>query len=285
MTVTGCKKRSDAKGDESDILVSVNDSSLYLGHVLSQIPVGISPEDSIEMFHSIVDTWVRNMVLNDIGRNNIPDMSRIDAMVESYRNELIVEQYLTLMGEKAPQVSDDQIRKYYESHKEELILESPLIKGIFLKVSDKDDFLPALRRWMADSSEESIDRIEQHGLKQASQYEYFKDTWHEWQSIADQIPYRFYDADAFVSGDKDFETSYGGSTYMLHISEYLPSGSPMPYEYATQRITEILRNQMLNQYREHLISDIYGNSIRSGVLKPGLYDPVTKKMKSLRSDK
>ncbi len=43
---------------------------------------------------------------------------------------------------------------------------------------------------MASPGDEAVDNIEKHGLKQASQYEYFMDTWQEWNRVADQIPYK-----------------------------------------------------------------------------------------------
>lgn len=268
-------RRDDKKTDQTEeVLVSVNDTSLTVADVVRQIPVGLAPEDSAELFDRIVDMWVRNRVLSAVGEKNVPDMAKIEEMVADYRNELIVNRYLALMDEKTPEVSDAEVKKYYSAHRDEMILESPLVKGVYLKVADTDESLPSLRRWMASSNDESIDRIEKHGLREASSYEYFKDSWHEWNTIAEQIPYRFYDADAFVSDTKDFETAYGGSTYLLHISDRLLSGEPMPYEYAARKIREILRSRSSIRNRDRLMRDIYVKAMHDGTLKAGLYDPV-----------
>ena len=197
---------------DDDILVSVGDSSLTLREVLADIPSGISPEDSTEMFHAIVDNWIRDLMLYGVAVKNVPDIDRIERLVNDYRNNLIIAGYLRQMEESGEHiVREGDIRKYYDSHKEELILEQPLVKGVFLKVPDNDENLPRLRKWMASPGDEAVDNIEKHGLKQASQYEYFMDTWQEWNRVADQIPYKFFDADAFVSDTRDFETTYGGS--------------------------------------------------------------------------
>lgn len=87
--------------------------------------------------------------------------------------------------------------------------------------------------------------------------------------ITDQIPYRFYDADAFVRSTRNFETSDAGSVYLLHISEYLPSGSEMPYEFARLKIREILRTADMAAVRERLMSEIYTRQIKEGTLRPG----------------
>lgn len=265
---------------EDDVLVSVGDSTLTLREVLADIPSGISPEDSTELFHAIVDNWVRDLVLYRVAVKNVPDLDRIERLVNDSRNNLIITSYLRQMEESGEHiVSEAEIRKYYDSHKEELVLEQPLVKGVILKVPETDENLPRLRKWMASSSGEAIDNIEKHGLKQASQYEYFLDTWQEWNTVADQIPYKFFDADAFVSDTRDFETTYGGSTYILHISDYLRSGAGMPYDYAREKISAMLLNAEMSTYRSSLIKALLKKEMENGTLKCGLYDPLSGTMR------
>lgn len=275
-----CSEKHDVVGGNDDVLISVGDSSLTMSTVTAMIPRGLNPDDSTAMFHSIVDGWVRRIVLADVAANNMTDLGKIESMVNQYRDNLIVSKYLATMGENVQdKVTESRIRQYYDAHKEEMLLEEPLIKGAFLKVAHSDESVEKLKRWMQLFTDESIDNIEKNGLRQASQYEYFKDTWHEWSTIAERIPYRFFDADAFLQSTRDFETVENGSLYLLHISAYIPSGQEMPYEYARLKIAEILRSDDINAYRKSLVSKIYRDRIREGKLKPGIYDPVAGKMK------
>lgn len=276
-----CGDGREDKSASGDVLVSVGDSSLTVDEVLLRIPRGLDPTDSVNMFRRIVGDWVRDLVLIDVAEKNIPDMARIERMTEAYRNGLIVSQYLSVMSERsASDVPESRIRDYYEAHRSSFVLDQPLVKGIFIKVADNDESLDNLRRWMSHMTDESVDNIEKYGLRQASRYEYFRDEWHEWNVVAEQIPYRFFDADAFVRSSSGFETSVDGSVYLLHISDYVPSGSEMPYEFARHKIREILRATDIASYRERLIVDIYRDRIRSGELCPGLYDPVKGEMKT-----
>lgn len=270
-----CGGKRQAEVSDSDILLQVNDSVLYLHDVVSRIPAGLSEEDSLEMFDRIVEAWTEVNVLEGVAKENVIDLNRIDRMVATYRSRLIVDEYLRLMEEaSAGKVSGEEIKEYYESNKEDLITSGPLIKGIYIKTSEEDESLPDLRRWMQTAIPSSLDNIEKFGLKQANQYEYFMDKWIDWHALADQIPYRFYDGDAFLSTTKDFETSYEGSVYLLHISDYLPSGSNMPYDYAHRKISERLNSQKRVEYRNNLKRTIYRDAIKKGILKPGSYNPI-----------
>ena len=275
ISFSGCGKKNDAPQQGEDVLVSVGDSSLTVSQVVSRIPVGLNSEDSLKLFNRIVDEWVRDLVLADYAEKNITDLNRIEQMVAAYRNNLIVNQYLQSMSEAAKNdVSEDRIRRFYDASHESMILEQPIVKGIYLKVSENDESLPNIRKWMASLSDADIDHIEKSGLRQASQYKYFKDEWVEWNAIADQIPYRFQDPDKFVKTTTNFEFEEGGSVYLLSITEFVESGNEMPYEFAKVKIAEILQKSDVANYRKKLIDDIYRRQMKEGVLKPGLYNPL-----------
>lgn len=276
-----CNKGTSAREPVHDILVSVNDSSLRLQDVLNMIPSGLSEEDSLALFHNIVDTWVENNVLEEVAKENVYDIEKINNMAASYRNRLIIDEYIRRIEKRRnAKVKDQDIKDYYDVHSEELIIREPIIKGLYLKISDDDESLNEVRRWMQTATDASVDNIEKFGLKHASQYEYFINKWISWSEVADQIPYRFYDADAFLQRTRDFETEYDGSVYLLHISDYLPSGSKMPIEYASSKIAEIISAQKSREYRDNIRKSIYQQSIKSGKLVPGLYDPVRREISS-----
>ncbi|MCM1369302.1 MAG: peptidylprolyl isomerase [Candidatus Amulumruptor caecigallinarius] len=283
---SGCSREKNHADtpDESgsdEVLVAVGDSALRMEDVIRRIPAGLSPEDSTALFKRIVSGWVRDLVLRDVAEKNITDLDKIEKMVESYRNNLIVNRYLSNMMENIPnRVTDERIKKYYEQYGDEMILEQPVVKGAYLKVGESAENIDNLRKWMMQFTDESIDKIENSGLRQASQYEYFKDTWQEWNVIAEQIPYRFYDADAFLKSVKNFETSDNGIIYLLHISEYIPSGEKMPYEFAKVKIAEILRSGDVDASRTALLNEIYRHQISEGKLKPGVFDPLSGEIKS-----
>lgn len=275
----GSKNQESTVADD-DILVAVGDSTLRVNEVIARIPRGLQPSDSIRIFNNIVDTWVRNLILAEVAEKNIPDPDRIERMVEAYRNSLIVNEYLSSMAEKdSKEIPESRIKEYYDQHRDELILTQPVIKGIYIKVPEDDPQLENLRQWVSDFTDQSVDMIEKTGLRHATGYEYFRDDWQEWNVIADQIPHRFYDSDAFLRSSSEFEITADGSVYLLHISEYQLSGTGMPYEYARHKIREILRAEDAESMRRTLIHDIYSRKIEEGELRPGLYDPVKREMK------
>lgn len=270
-----CGQKKAEAVTEEDVLVSVGDSVLTIQEVVDRIPSGLNADDSIAMYNRIIEEWVKNNVLESYAEKNIRDLERINRLAEDYRNSLIINEYLQTMEENSRKmVSEERIKKFYEANKSSMVLEQPIVKGVYLKVSESDESLPNLRKWLSTFDEKAIDHIEKSGLRQALQYRYFNDEWVEWSSIAEQIPYRFFDADAFLKSTSYFETSDGGSVYLLKIADYVPSSEEMPYEFARRKISDILQKADMSAYRANLIKDIYRRQIKEGILKPGLYNPL-----------
>ncbi|MCM1291154.1 MAG: hypothetical protein NC201_02860 [Prevotella sp.] len=275
----GCDKASDQTPLREDMLLQIGDSALYLNDVLARIPNGLEKGDSAALFSSIVDTWISNLLLSEMAAESLPDMDKIDRLVEQYRRQLIISEYRRIIKSSGHnKVSDNDVKRYYNEHSPELILERPIIKGIYLKVPDQAAADGKLQNLMEKPEGNAVDRLDQIGIETAMQYDYFADKWVDWETIADQIPYRFFDPDAFVESTKDFTTSYNGATYILHISDFLCSGERMPYEFAVPQIREILSRTNSEEYERGIINGLYRRALKEGRLKKVTYDPITKTM-------
>jgi len=278
MVSCGGDKSSHASS-ASDVLLSVGDSTLTLTDVITRIPVGLSESDSALMFNQIVDSWIENMLLTEMAVENIDNLSEIERKVQRYRNQLIIGEYLSkVRRSERRDVPEDAIRRYYEENADDLRLEVPLVKGVYLKVPSNIERISDLRRWIFNPIGDNIDRLESYGLSQALQYDYFGERWVDWNSVAEQIPYRFYDPDAFLESTRNFETSYNGSTYFLHVSEYLPSGSPTPYEFAAPGIANTLREKSMAKYEKQMMLDLCSRALEEGRLRAVGYDPIERKV-------
>lgn len=274
ITTSGCKKGGVAQATDDTVLMEYADSALTMSYVLSRIPTGVEAEDSTELFRRIADTWLENMALMDLATSNSQNLDRIERLVEDYRSQLIVDEYLSNMSRASKgAVTESAVKKYFDRQGESMTLDEPIVKGVYLKLPETDRHLDDVRRWMKSGTGKAVDNIERNGLSEALQYEYFGDRWVEWSSIASQIPYRFFDADAFLASTPYFETVYDGSVYMLRILDYVKSGDMMPYQYASIRIRRILEKENMEAARRKILSGIYRDAVKDGRLKTYSFSP------------
>lgn len=267
-----CKKE---KHVEKEILVSYGDSELSIDDVLDKMPQGLAPSDSLNLFKAIVDNWVTDKVLSNLAEEKLYDLSDIERKVEEYRQHLIVEEYLKRMMESQnASVNDKTIAEYYEANKENLILEVPLVKGVFLKISSDSKNSDEIKNLLTSEDPESLDKFEQEWLDKSAEYNYFRDQWIDWETITSMIPYRFGDPDAFLENNSYFERDYDGATYILQISDYLKSGTQQPFEFASTWIKDILTQENLRGYQRKLTETLIKNAIKDGKLEMKGYNPI-----------
>jgi hypothetical protein len=283
MMLFGCKNSNSTGKQESDDLLSYGDSTLTLQTVLASIPPGLDPADSIRLFNSIVDNWLQDMLLEDVASEEIADIEKINRMVKDYRRRLIITEYKRRLGSRAPgAVKDDEIRKYYDIHSSEFILENPVVKGVFIKLSATSDQKNQIRRWMAEGSTTSVDKIEKNGMRTALQYDNFMNEWQDWENVRSQMPYRFPSDKAWHDTINSFETEYSGSYYILRLTDYLDAGSVMPYDFAAPLIRQILETENSASAETELVNTLIKNALQSGKLKPGLFDPIKHKNNEIK---
>lgn len=274
-----CEKKVELP---DNVLLQYGDNTLTYDEVISQIPVYLSGTDSAAMFRTLVDNWIKDNVLAEFAEERLYDIENIDKKVKEYRNQLIVQEYLSKMRDtQTPKVEEHRVKEYYDQHRRELKLEVPLVKGIFMKVNSNARNKEEIKRLIASDDTEKIDKLERDWLDKSLEYNYFRDKWIDWETLTNMIPYRFGDPDKFLSENKYFETEYGDCTYYLVITEYLPTGEEQPYEFAKSWITGILTQGELAEYERVLVESLVNKSIKEKKLDAVGYDPIRHEMKEI----
>lgn len=260
-----CSRHSS---DAEPVLASVGNDCLTVSELRSQIPAGVSLDDSIRLARAYIRSWIDSHLVSQVAAREI-DLTEIDRMTREYRNSLIMWEYGRRMfdAHASTPVPDDSLRAYYDANREEFRLRRPLVKGVYLKVPDDDKSLAALRRLYRSTKPADIDRLEKSELSRAVHYDYFRDRWIDWEQIENRIPYEFGDAGLFLRSRHNLDISAGGFTYLLDISEVLPSGSVMPFESARPMIAERMKVLRRSAYEASLRQELFDQALSSGTLK------------------
>lgn len=256
--------------EKGDVLVRVGGSVLTKEDMRRQMPFGLSAADSVKFTRAYIRGWIDDKLVSEIAAKNIGNTASIDKMVEDYRKELIMWEYRRRMYETHSDeaVSEDSLRMYYEVHKEEFRTERPLVKGIYIKIADNAPRIEDVKRWYRSDKAEDIDNLEKYGITGAIHYDYFRNRWVDWLQIESRIPYKFGTSiDAFIKNNRNFEVSVDGSTYLLDITDYLPTGAVMPIEFAQVLIKERFENARRREYDRELRRSLYEKGVADGVVE------------------
>lgn len=256
--------------EKGDVLVRVGGSVLTNDDMSRQMPFGLSEVDSVKFTRAYIRGWIDDKLVSEIAAKNIGNTASIDKMVDEYRKELIMWEYRRRMYETHSDeaLSEDSLRMYYEVHKEEFRIERPLVKGIYIKIADNAPRIEDVKRWYRSKKAEDIDNLEKYGITGAIHYDYFRDRWVDWLQIESRIPYNFgASIDTFIKNNRNFEVSVDGSTYLLDITDYLPTGAVMPIEFAQVLIKERFENARKQEYDRELRRSLYEKGVADGVVE------------------
>lgn len=264
----GCRS-DNAKQPSADALVWIKGEELTRAQLRSAMPAALSEEDSVKYARAYIKSWISQRAISSLGAEDV-DMDEIDRLVEQYRRELIMNEYTKrLCEEKVPaEVPEDSLMAYYEAHKGEYLLSSPMIKGVYVKIASDSQSLPQLRNLYRSHSESDIDKLDKSLLNGAIHYEYFRDQWVDWEQVERRIPYDFgASADAFLKGHSHVDATADGYTYLLDISDVLHTGETMPFEAARQLIIERLNYIARRQYQEAFKKKVFDEGVADGSIK------------------
>ncbi len=267
LSLTACSFEKNSKTDDN-IIVSLGSKTLSMDEVRKAMPGGLKEEDSVRYVKAYVSGWIESRLFSEVAASEI-DMSEIDRLTDEYRNRLIMLEYRRRMFENDNvAIPEDSIQAFYDKNKADFVLERPLIKGAYLKVAEDARNLRTLRKLFASDKQDDIDRLEKEVLKSAIHYDYFRNDWVDWEQVENRIPHDFGNSiDYWLRSNRKLDVTNGGFTYLLYISEYLPTGSPMPFEAARPLIIERIQNLNRQAYDAQLSSELYKQALESGTLK------------------
>lgn len=265
MLMLSCGSRHHSS---EDVIIRYGDKELTRQEIIGLIPAGLSPADSAMLFESLADSWIRDQVLSEFAEERLYDLEKINHKARDYRNDLIVLEYLKRMREtQTPKIEQSKVKEYYETHRKELKLEAPLMKGIFIKINSDTPGREEIKRLLSSDSPENIDELERKWLEKSLEYNYFRDKWIDWETLKGMIPYRFGDADKFLEENSYFETEYDDCAYYLRVTDWLSSGQEQPFEFAKTWITDVLTQGELAEYERVLVNSLIEKAVEEHKLE------------------
>lgn len=268
MLLGSCAEKSNENAVPEDFLAVYGQEYLTRADLHKVLPGGMTEEDSARFVKGYVTSWIQTKLIERMASESV-DMEEINRMVDDYKRQLILMAYKRAMYEhNADAIPTDTIAAYYEEHKEDFILDRPMVKGTYLKVPDDAKNLAVLKRLYKSDRPNDTDRLEKEVLSSAIHYDYFRDKWVDWEQIETKIPEDFgTSADQWLAKHNTLDKSVGGFTYLLYVTDVLPAGSPMPLEVAKSQIINRLLNINRAAYDAELLNELYQRAITDKRLK------------------
>lgn len=255
--VAACQKQYDHGGKTP--LAGVDGYFLYREDLAGVQPAALSGDDSVLFAENYIRNWVEDILLYEKASRNIPDNEKIDRLTEQYRRALIIHSYQQNLMEQqlSEQLTEEEIKDFYDRNRNLFVLEKPLIKGLFIKVPLKEAGVNSVRMWYRKNTPENVEKIEKFSLRGAVDYLYFYDRWMSASEIVDRIPLTVSEPERYLAQHRHIEVKDEQCWYFLNVEDYLDAGQEKPLDFARTEIKEILTNLKQVDFMQKVKADLY----------------------------
>ncbi len=244
-------------------IVEIGTDVLYEEDIKQVIPLGLSDADSTLFAQQFIKNWAQDVLFYQNAIRNIPDTKDIDRLVENYRRSLIEHEYQRRLIEQkfSSEISDEDIEQFYNDNERLFVLDESLLKGLFLKISNKSHDLSDIRKLYTLQDDESFEEIEKYSIRNAARCEFFYDNWRTVAEIEVLLPALDKPLEAQLKNGGGFEFKDEEYIYLLNVSEYAPKGGIEPLDHARSRIRGLLINSNEVSYMRKIKEDLYDAAI------------------------
>lgn len=265
--LTACSSTVDHHGKTP--LVEVDGNFLYKEDVKSGMPVGLSSKDSAAFVEKYIRNWVEDALLYEKAESNVTDGERIDELVRNYRKSLIMHSYQQSLIEQelTGELSEEEMRSFYDANKMLFQVDETLLKGLFIKVPSGASGINRIRRWYKLKDAESIDRLEKYSLSNAVDYMYFYDRWIPASVLLAKLPLKIKDAEQYFRQNRHVELKDSAYYYFLHVDDMLLRGQEMPFEAAHDEVKKVLGNLKQADFMRQVRTDMYRRAEEKNEIK------------------
>jgi len=244
-------------------IVEIGTDVLYEEDIKQVLPLGLSDADSTLFAQQFIKNWAQDVLFYQNAIRNIPDTKDIDRLVENYRRSLIEHEYQRRLIEQkfSSEISDEDIEQFYNDNERLFVLDESLLKGLFLKISNKSHDLSDIRKLYTLQDDESFEEIEKYSIRNAARCEFFYDNWRTVAEIEVLLPALDKPLEAQLKNGGGLEFKDEEYIYLLNVSEYAPKGGIEPLDHARSRIRGLLINSNEVSYMRKIKEDLYDAAI------------------------
>jgi hypothetical protein len=243
--------------DTSNLVARVGNTYLYKTDITNLTDNNASTQDSAEIVDKFVDNWIRKeLFIREATSNNRIDQSEIQRKVEAYRYTLISYEYQRLKVEEQlnKEVSEEEIFQYYEDNIENFQLRQNILRGRYLKISQKAPKKADVRRWIKSDRPTDLEQLKSYSFQFASDYSIQDSTWINFDELTKV---------QFLRRNRYVEESDSLYLYLFRIHEFKLSEQVSPLEYVKDDIKNIIINKRKVEIAKSLENKVYERAKRN----------------------
>ena len=267
--LTDCNNKSDQV--KRVAIAKVGDVILYYDEIPKLLQPGISPEDSAAIIQNYINKWAKRELLFLKAEQNLsPEFkNEIEKQLQETRANLVIYQYQRqMMLEKMDTtITEDELESYYATNEKNFLLNSNVVKALFIKVPVETPGLDKIRLWARSNDQKDLQLLESYCYQFAEKFDDFNEDWVTLDRLSVELPQDIMNQENFLRRNTWFETNDSSSVYMISIRDYRQRYSLAPFDYVKNDIKSIILNNRRFEFLQSLENRIYNEAVKENTFK------------------
>lgn len=262
ISICSCGKKTN----RGDSIARVYDSYLYKNDLDNIVPGELSKEDSTLLVKNFINDWAKQQLLLKKAEINVGDsIAEIDALVNQYRQDLLVSKYKEAVIEQYLDTlaTSEDVVKFYEENKEIFKLNEELVKLKYIYLSKQLNNLEELEELFRSTKKQDLDSLKSKELQLIS-YNLNDSIWIRVDDFMKRI--KTFDAEdrkRILKKTSFFEKKDSIGVYLVAVKNVLKRGQTAPMSYVLPTVKQMILHkrklELLKKIEETLIEDAITN--------------------------
>jgi len=258
-------------GGNEDVAATVAGHKLLRSEVAAIVPEGTSQEDSAALAAQYIEQWIDQMVIISKAEKNVTvDFSK---QMELYRNSLLVHAYEQQIVEQNidTAVSNSEIEEYYNSHPNDFLLASPIVKIVYFKLKPTTPVKVQQRvktMMMADTlKDEDIVKLQQTAAPHSVEFSMDYDQWVALGDLRGKMPETVFSNPSYLRYHRFIQQSDSTGISLVRLFGYKITSERAPIEVERDNIKTIIINRRRVDFIARMRQDLRREAEENGKIE------------------
>ncbi|NLV17881.1 MAG: hypothetical protein GXY51_00120 [Bacteroidetes bacterium] len=263
--------RDNVKNSKRIAVARAGNTVLYLDQIPPIVQPGTSSADSTSIIKNYINRWAKKELLFQKAEENLTSEYRdeINRQLEEARADLAIYHYQRqMMYERMDTViSDRELEDYYNANQASLMLQSNIVKALFIKIPVETPNPGRIRSLARSTQQDDLQELETLCYQFAEKFDDFNEDWIPLDMISVELPQEINNQESFLRRTTFFETSDSEFLYFVVIRDYKLRSSLAPLEYVKDDIMRMIWNLRRIEFIQSLENGIYDEAVRNNIFR------------------
>lgn len=253
---------------EPEAVARVNEDFLMPVDLTGIVPEGTSKEDSIAIINNYIDRWASQKLLYHAAEINLSKESQRDynELVNQYKIDLYTKAYIEQLVVRSVDtvVTDDEVKKYYDSNKENFKTTGTLVKLRYIKLDKEHPKFTVIKNKFTNGNKKDIKALSDMSI-QFKGHAFNDTTWVDMNQIYTKLPFIKPDnRDKYISNGISYQYPDSTDVYIVKVAKVLEKNQVSPYEYIKPTLVQLIINnrklELIKKFEKEITDDAIKNN-------------------------